>query len=279
MAAAERIVATILGCGSSGGVPRIGGHWGVCDPDNPKNRRRRCSLLLEGYANGIDQPTRIVIDTGCDLREQLLDADVDRVEAVLYTHEHADHTHGIDDLRVLALNMHHRVNVYFSQEAANRIVPGFAYCFTAAPGSEYPPILSQHIIAAGHEVTIEGPGGSIVVLPFRQDHGDISSLGFRVGGFAYSCDVSGIPKESESAVSGLDIWVVDALRPTPHPSHLSLPETLALIERLKPREAILTNLHIDLDYLQTDVMTPKHVRPGYDGLQIDVTAGYIISPR
>lgn len=279
MAAAERIVATILGCGSSGGVPRIGSHWGVCDPDNPKNRRRRCSLLLEGYSEASNEPTRILIDTGCDVREQLLDANVDRVEAVLYTHEHADHTHGIDDLRVLALNAHRRVNVYFSQEAANRIVPSFAYCFTAPPGSDYPPILSQHIIAAGHEVTIEGPGGSIAVLPFRQDHGDISTLGFRVGGFAYSCDLSGIPGDSESAVSDLEIWVLDALRPTPHPSHLSLPESLSLIEKLKPRQAILTNLHIDLDYVQTDVMTPGHVRPAFDGLRIDVTAGRIISPR
>lgn len=279
MAEAERIVATILGCGSSGGVPRIGGHWGVCDPGNPKNRRRRCSLLLEGYSGDNPEPTRILIDTGCDVREQLLDAEVDRVEAVLYTHEHADHTHGIDDLRVLALNTRRRVDVYFSQEAANRIVPSFAYCFTAPPGSGYPPILSQHIIAAGHELTVEGPGGAIRVLPFRQEHGDISTLGFRVGHFAYSCDLSGIPKESLGAVSELDVWVLDALRPTLHPSHLSLPESLELIDRLRPRQAVLTNLHIDLDYVQTDVMTPEHVRPAFDGLQIDVTAGQVISPR
>jgi len=279
MAAAERIVATILGCGSSGGVPRIGGHWGACDSDNPKNRRRRCSLLLEGYSGDDPQPTRILIDTGCDVREQLLDAEVDRVEAVLYTHEHADHTHGIDDLRVLALNSRRRVDVYFSQEAANRIVPSFAYCFTAPPHSGYPPILSQHIIAAGHDLTVDGPGGAIRVLPFRQDHGEISTLGFRVGNFAYSCDLSGIPEESLATVSSLDVWVLDALRPTPHPSHLSLPESLELIERMKPRHAVLTNLHIDLDYVQTDVMTPEHVRPAFDGLQIDVTAGEIISPR
>lgn len=279
MARAERIVATILGCGSSGGVPRIGGHWGVCDPGNPKNRRRRCSLLIEGFSANDPQPTRILIDTGCDLREQLLGAEVDRVDAVLYTHEHADHTHGIDDLRVLALNARRRVDVYFSQEAANRIVPSFAYCFTAPPGSGYPPILNQHIIAAGHEVTIEGPGGSIGVVPFRQDHGDIFTLGFRIGGFAYSCDLSGIPEESLPAVSGLDVWVLDALRPTPHPSHLSLPESLELIGALKPRHAVLTNLHIDLDYVQTDVMTPDNVRPAFDGLQIDITKGEIISPR
>jgi phosphoribosyl 1,2-cyclic phosphate phosphodiesterase len=279
MPEATRIIATVMGCGSSGGVPRIGGHWGVCDPNNPKNRRTRCSLLIEGFTEGSDQPTRIIVDTGCDLREQLLAAEVDRVEAVLYTHEHADHTHGIDDLRVLALNNRRRVDVYFSQEAANRIVPSFAYCFTAPPGSGYPPILNQHLIEADRPITIDGPGGSITVLPFAQEHGDIISLGFRVGGFAYSCDLSGIPEASRSAVSGLDTWVLDALRPAPHPSHLSLSEALELVEEMTPRHAVLTNLHIDLDYAQTDAMTPDNVRPGFDGLQVDITNGEIISPR
>jgi phosphoribosyl 1,2-cyclic phosphate phosphodiesterase len=260
-------------------VPRIGGHWGVCDPGNPKNRRRRCSLLIEGFSPGAEQPTRIIIDTGCDLREQLLDANVDRVDAVLYTHEHADHTHGIDDLRVLALNQRKRIDVYFSQEAANRIVPSFAYCFTAPPGSGYPPILNQHLLEGGDRLTISGPGGDIEILPFLQDHGDISSLGFRIGNFAYSCDLSGIPTASVPAISGLDVWILDALRPTPHPSHLSLSEALELIAERQPRHAVLTNLHIDLDYNQTDAMTPDHVRPAYDGLQIDVTTGEIISPR
>lgn len=279
MPEAQHIVATIMGCGSSGGVPRIGGHWGVCDPTDPKNRRRRCSLLIEGYTPGVDEPTRIVIDTGCDLREQLLDANVDRIDAVLYTHEHADHTHGIDDLRVLALNQRRRIDVYFSQEAANRIVPSFAYCFTAPPGSGYPPILNQHLLESGEALTIDGPGGAIKILPFLQDHGDISSLGFRVRNSAYSCDLSGIPAGSLPAVSGLDVWILDALRPTPHPSHLSLSEALELVERQRPRHTVLTNLHIDLDYAQTDAMTPDHVRPAYDGLRIDVTRGEIISPR
>ncbi len=279
MPAAQRIVATIMGCGSSGGVPRIGGDWGVCDPMDRRNRRRRCSLLVEGWTEGNAQPTRIIVDTGCDLREQLLDAAVDRVEAVLYTHEHADHTHGIDDLRVLALHNRKRVDVYFTHEAANRIVPSFAYCFTASPGSGYPPILNQHLIEAGKDLVIQGPGGSITVMPFQQDHGDIYSLGFRICNFAYSCDLSGIPDESRQAVSGLDVWVLDALRPAPHPSHLSLSEALALVEEMKPRHAVLTNLHIDLDYVRTDAMTPQHVRPAFDGLQIDVLAGQVISPR
>jgi phosphoribosyl 1,2-cyclic phosphate phosphodiesterase len=278
MAQATQIIATIMGCGSSGGVPRIGGHWGACNPQDPRNRRRRCSLLIEGRT-GDSEPTRIVVDTGCDLREQLLDANVERLDAVLYTHEHADHTHGIDDLRVLALNNRSRVDVFFSHEAGQRIVSSFSYCFTAPPGSGYPPILNQHLISAGEPLTVSGPGGDITVLPFRQEHGEIFSLGFRIGRFAYSCDLSGIPPESGAAVSGLDVWVLDALRPAPHPSHLSLGEALEHVERYQPREAVLTNLHIDLDYAQTDRATPANVRPAYDGLGIDVSHGRVIGPR
>lgn len=275
MPAAESIIATVMGCGSSGGVPRIGGNWGVCDPSDPKNRRRRCSLLIEGFT-GSSEPTRIVVDTGCDLREQLLDADVDRVDAVLYTHEHADHTHGIDDLRVLALNNGKRVNVYFSHEAGQRIVQSFSYCFTAPPGSGYPPILNQNIIAADQPVLISGPGGDIEIVPFQQDHGEIFSLGFRVGNFAYSCDLSGIPERSAEVVRGLDVWILDALRPAPHPSHLSLAQALEHVQRYQPRQAVLTNLHIDLDYAETDRITPANVRPAFDGMRIDVSNGAIL---
>ena len=276
MPPAQRIVATILGCGSSGGVPRVGNVWGDCDPDNPRNRRRRCSLLIEGFSEGVAEPTRIIVDTGCDLREQLLDARVGRVDAVFYTHEHADHTHGIDDLRVLALNTMKRVDVYYSEITGARLHESFGYCFVAPPGSGYPPILNGHIIAPGDEIVIDGPGGAIAVRAFDQEHGEIRSLGFRVGGFAYSCDLSGVPDHSLAAVSGLDVWVIDALRPTPHPSHLSLPESLELIERLKPRHAVLTNLHIDMDYAVVDGKTPHNVVPAYDGLQIDVSAGQVL---
>jgi len=264
----QRIVATILGCGSSGGVPRIGNQWGVCDPQNPKNRRRRCALLVE--AEGPGGVTRIVVDTGCDLREQLIDAGVGTVDAVFFTHEHADHTHGIDDLRVLAINARRRVEVYFSQEAANRIVSAFAYCFTAAPNADYPPILNQNIVEPGDTVVVQGAGGPLPVTAFRQLHGNIDSLGFRIGNFAYSCDLSGIPEESAHAVSGLDTWVLDALRPTPHPSHLSLPESLELVARYRPAKAVLTNLHIDMDYETVARTTPDGVVPAFDGMRIDV---------
>jgi phosphoribosyl 1,2-cyclic phosphate phosphodiesterase len=277
MAAAQRVIATILGCGSSGGVPRIGNIWGLCDPENPRNRRRRCALLVEGFSEGSTDPTRIVIDTGCDLREQMIDAKVDRVDAVFYTHEHADHTHGIDDLRVLALNNRKRVDVYFSHEAGARIREAFGYCFVSAPGSDYPPILNAHTIHAGQVLRIEGPGGEITVEAFRQDHGTIYSFGYRIGGFAYSCDLSGIPEQSREAVSDLDLWVIDALRPLPHPSHLSLPESLALIADLQPRQAILTNLHVDMDYAEVEARTPDGVTPAFDGMRIDITAGTILN--
>lgn len=276
MAEAQRIIATILGCGSSGGVPRIGNVWGVCDPTEPRNRRRRCALLIEGYSEGSNEPTRVIVDTGCDLREQLLDAHVDRVDAVFYTHEHADHTHGIDDLRVLALAMRRRVDVYYGVEAGIRIREAFAYCFVSPPGSEYPPILTGHDIAPGDEIAVDGPGGCITIRAFEQEHGTIKSLGFRTGKFAYSCDLSGIAIDTMIELENLDVWVVDALRPTPHPSHLSLPETLLLIDKLKPRSAVLTNLHVDMDYAATERETPAHVHAAYDGMRIDVTNGKIL---
>lgn len=275
-AKAERIVATILGCGSSGGVPRIGNIWGDCDPENPKNRRKRCSLLLTGTTPGMDGATNILVDTGCDLREQLLNAEVKAVDAVLYTHEHADHTHGIDDLRVLALNSHRRVDVYFTQQTGDRIREAFGYCFATPPGSNYPPILNAHEITAGQTLTIDGPGGAIEITAFLQEHGEITSLGFRVGNFAYSCDLSGIPEQSLPAVSGLDLWVLDALKRTPHPSHLSFAEALQWIERMQPRHAVLTDMHTDMDYSAIETESPAHVNAAYDGMQIDVFAGKII---
>lgn len=273
----ERIIATILGCGSSGGVPRIGNDWGLCDAANSRNRRRRCSLLIEAFREGAPRPTRVLIDTGADLREQLLDARVDAVDAVLYTHEHADHTHGIDDLRVLALRSHKRVDVYFSADCGARLRAAFGYCFETAPGSEYPPILTGHTIAAGDTITVSGPGGDLVVQSFLQLHGNITSLGFRVGDFAYSCDLSGFPPQSEPAISGLSVWVLDALRNSPHPSHLSLRESLELIAQFRPGQAILTDMHVDLDYAAIEAATPDHVTPAFDGMQIDILAGRILN--
>jgi phosphoribosyl 1,2-cyclic phosphate phosphodiesterase len=269
---------TILGCGSSGGVPRPALGWGDCDPADPKNRRRRTSLLVERRQENqtTGGVTRVLIDTPPDLREQLLDAGVDWLNAVFYSHEHADHTHGIDDLRALFLRQRQMIDVYLDDETAAVMQARFSYCFKSPPGSEYPPILKAHRLTAGSPVTITGQGGAIEALPIPQQHGDIASLGFRFGAFAYSCDLSGLPPESIAALNGLDVWVVDALRYRPHPSHFSLSDALFWIERLKPRRAILTNLHADLDYAKLRKELPPHVEPAYDGMTISIAETSIL---
>src|SRR5205085_1812161 len=174
---------TILGCGSSGGVPRPALGWGDCDPNNPKNRRRRTSLLVERRtAEGV---TRLLVDTSPDLREQLLDAEVDWLDGVLMTHEHADHTHGIDDLRPLFIHKRRRLDMYLNEPTAKALRERFGYCFEKPPGSDYPPILTENRLVAGQAVTIDGQGGPITALPILQQHGGIVSLGFRFGSFAY----------------------------------------------------------------------------------------------
>jgi phosphoribosyl 1,2-cyclic phosphate phosphodiesterase len=259
---------TILGCGSSGGVPRPALGWGECNPDNPKNRRRRTSLLVE-RRNG-EGVTRVLVDTSPDLREQLLDAQVEWLDAVLYTHEHADHTHGIDDLRALFMRRRRPVDVYLDEPTSRVIRARFGYCFQSPPGSEYPPIVTEHRLAPGESITIHGAGGPISALPILQEHGDIASLGFRFGGLAYSCDLSGLPSESVAALGKLEVWIVDALRYRPHPSHFSLDDALAWIERIRPGRAILTNLHSDLDYDALRTKLPPNVEPAYDGLTLGI---------
>jgi phosphoribosyl 1,2-cyclic phosphate phosphodiesterase len=259
---------TILGCGSSGGVPRPALGWGVCDPRNPKNRRRRTSILVErSTAAG---KTRALIDTPPDLREQLIDAEVDWVDGVLYTHDHADHTHGIDDLRALFIKRRRRVDVYLDEVTGASLNRKFGYCFMSPPGSEYPPIATEHRLVAGTPVTIEGEGGPLTALPILQEHGDMASLGFRFGNFAYSVDLNTVPAPSIGALADLDVWILDALRYTPHPSHFSLSDALNWIERLKPRRAILTNLHADLDYDVLRGKLPPHVVPAFDGMTFTV---------
>jgi phosphoribosyl 1,2-cyclic phosphate phosphodiesterase len=250
-------------------VPRIGNDWGACDPANPKNRRLRCSILLEQVATE-GAVTRVLVDTGPDVRQQLLTAGVGAVDGVVYTHSHADHTHGIDDLRSLVLNTHRLVDIYADVPTLTRLDEAFGYCFKTAPGGSYPPILKAHTIAPGAPFTIGGAGGDMTITPFRQVHGDIETLGLRVGGLAYSCDVNALPDESLPALADLDLWIVDALRYTPHPSHFSLSEALDWIERLKPRRAVLTHMHIDLDYATLHAALPASVEPAYDGLSIEL---------
>jgi phosphoribosyl 1,2-cyclic phosphate phosphodiesterase len=257
---------TILGCGSSGGVPRPALGWGQCDPKNPKNRRRRCSLLVERA--GAAGRTRVLVDTSPDLREQLIDAEVDWLDGVLYTHEHADHTHGIDDLRSLAIGRHRLIDVHVDEATSRVLFLRFGYCFVTPPGSNYPPILTEHRIAPGQPVTVVGQGGEITALPFLQDHGDIPSLGFRFGDVAYSSDLVDLPETSVAALARLDLWIVDALRYRPHPSHFSVEQALAWIERINPKRAILTNLHSDLDYAELSAKLPPRVAVAYDGMRL-----------
>ena len=268
---------TILGCGSSSGVPRLGFGWGACDPNNPKNRRRRCSLLVE--RRGPHGVTRVLVDTSPDLREQLLDAGVAHLDGVLFTHEHADHTHGIDDLRPLAIHQRRRLPVYLDEPTSHSMHARFGYCFEKPSGSSYPPILEERRLEAGAELAIGGEGGPITALPFLQDHGDIPSLGYRFGALAYSCDLNGLPAASVAALAGLDIWIVDALRYTPHPSHFTVDDALEWIGRIKPRRAIITNMHVDLDYEELRSRLPAHVEPAYDGMKFSLADASSAAPR
>ncbi len=259
---------TILGCGSSPGVPRIGGDWGNCDPTHPRNRRQRSSLLIEQF--GPNGKTAIVVDTGPDFRSQMIAAEIDWADAVLYTHAHADHIHGIDDLRSFVINRRQRVTIWTDSPTSKRLHEGFGYCFETPSGSQYPPILDERRITPGEAFTVTGDGGAIEIMPFEQVHGSIVSLGFRIGNFAYSSDVSDFDNRALPHLQDLDVWVVDALQYREHPSHLSIDQSLDWIKKLSPARAFLTHMHTPLDYDTVMADTPENVEPSYDGLQIEL---------
>lgn len=261
-----RLTFTILGCGSSGGVPRLGGNWGACDPANPKNARRRCSMLVE-RAEG-DATTRILIDTSPDLRAQLLDANVGALDAVIYTHAHADHVHGIDDLRMIVYNMRKRLPVYADGATQDALFSRFGYAFVQPEGSSYPPILDMHTIRDGEDFTLTGAGGPITFTPFEVEHGNIDALGFRVANLAYLPDVSDMKDAAWNALQDLDCWVLDALRYTPHPTHAHVEKSLEWLERSGTKRGVLTNMHIDIDHNTIEAETPAHITAAYDGMQI-----------
>lgn len=251
----------LLGCGSSGGVPTIGNVWGSCDPANPKNRRRRPSVLVESGG------TRVLVDTSPDMREQLLDAGVAGFDAVLYTHDHADHVHGIDDLRIVRRHTTRNIDVYAGPDVLDRITRRFGYLFTGHGGLDgfYRPICDPHVIDGPFRV------GALDVVPYVQDHGICRSLGFRFGPFAYSTDVVGLPEESLVALDGVDTWIVDCLRDgEPHPTHANLDVTLAWIARVKPRHAVLTHMNHQADYEAMKKRLPPEVEPGYDGMVLEI---------
>lgn len=261
---------TILGCSSSPGVPRLNGDWGACDPNNPKNRRTRAAFLVEQIAPDGGR-TVVAIDTGPDFREQMIAAKVQRMDAVLYTHAHADHLHGIDDLRGYFILQRHRIPIHADPFTMDRIRQGFGYCMETPPGGNYPPIVKPVLIEdLDQDIVIEGPGGPIRFKPHRQAHGDIHSLGFRIGDVAYCTDVSDFPADSIGRLAGLDMLIIDALQYTYHPSHLSIEQALDWIARLGAKRAILTHMHIPLDYETAMAETPDHIEPAYDGMSFEI---------
>ena len=261
-----RLEYVILGCGSSGGVPRADGDWGACDPSNEKNARSRCSLMVRRRSDeGPGAETTVLIDTSPDLRLQTAAAGVKRVDAVLFTHDHADQAAGIDDLRVFFLRHRRRTPCYMDAHTRGTLMRRFAYVFEGDGG--YPAICDPaELPAHGVAWAVEGPSGAIPLTTFDQDHGDIRSVGYRIGDVAYSSDVVGMPEASFEALKGVRVWIVDALRYRPHPTHATVEQALAWIARVRPERAILTNLHVDLDYETLKRELPDGVEPAYDGL-------------
>ena len=255
---------TILGCGSSGGVPRLGGQWGDCNPDNPKNYRRRCSMLVERRTP--DGTTSVLIDTSPDLRAQLLDANVGALDGAIFTHSHADHVHGLDDLRMIVFNTRKRLPVWADKKTSDSLMERFTYAFVQPDGSPYPPILDLKPMT--EKILIRGAGGEIQFEPFEVEHGNMNALGFRVGPLAYLPDVSAMKPKAWQAVMGADCWVLDALRRAPHPSHSHLEQSLKWIAKTDVKKAVLTNMHIDLDYDTLCQELPKNVQPAFDGMTL-----------
>jgi len=263
----SRMRFTILGCGSSPGVPRPNGDWGNCDPSEPKNFRTRPALVIERIS--LAGKTTVVIDTGPDFRTQMIRAGVRYIDAVAYTHSHADHIHGIDDLRSFTHAQNRLIDIYADKPTQVRLNQGFSYCFKTPEGSKYPPILKAHEIQANKAFKIEGEGGAIELLPHLQIHGDITSLGFCIGKTAYCPDISNFPQPIPRRLYDLEMLIIDALQYERHPSHFSLDEALSWIERLRPKRAILTHMHTPLDYQTVLAQTPAHVEPAYDGLSFE----------
>ncbi len=249
-------------------MPRVEQGWGACDPANPRNRRRRCALLIERAGEG--GVTTVLIDVGPDIREQLIGADVRHLDGVLLTHPHADHIHGIDDLRPLYHTRHARIDIHMDEptalRVAGRLFPMFSRRLKGVPILPWRTICR---LSSGSPCKVQGRGGAIEATPFDLDHGEINALGFRIGKLAYTPDVKRIPEASRPLLEGLDVWIVDALRYRPHPSHFSLDEALAEIEAMRPKRAILTNMHVDLDYETLRKRLPEHIVPAYDGMRIE----------
>jgi len=264
---------TILGCGSSGGVPRADGDWGACDPADRRNARSRCSLLVRRKGEGPERETTVVVDTSPDFRLQCAGADVKRLDAVLLTHDHADQVHGLDDVRAFFIRQRgQRVHTHMDAATHATMMRRFGYIFEGEAG--YPAICEPKLLPRhGQAFAIEGPSGPVPVVTFDQDHGAVRSVGYRFGGVAYSSDLVDLDDAAFEALRDLDVWIVDALRYRPHPTHAHLERTLGWIERARPKRAILTNMHIDLDYAKLAGELPSGVEPAYDGLRLEHDLG------
>lgn len=259
---------TVLGCGSSGGVPRIGPdgpNWGACDPANPRNRRRRCAILAQRI--GAEGATTVLVDAGPDLREQLMDAGAGDLDAVVLTHDHADHVHGIDDLRMVVLNRRRRLPCWMDARTDATMMRRFGYIYETPPGSNYPPILDRCRIDG--PVHVDGRGGRLILAPFEVTHGEIVALGFRIGPVVYTPDISEMSDAAWTALDGADCWLLDALRYRPHPSHAHVETALAWAARANPPVTYLTNMHTDVDYAALEAETPENVHPAHDGLVLE----------
>ena len=250
----------ILGCGTAFGVPRIGGDWGACDPGEPRNRRSRSSILVE------EGESRILVDTSPDLRAQLLAAGISDLGAVVWTHDHADHCHGIDDLRALAARRGGPLPGLASPVTLASLRARFAYCFEGAGG--YPPIVQ------GREFDAVTKVGPLTLRTVEQPHGGLTSSGlrFEAGGrsLGYSTDCHALTDEMVALFAGVDLWIVDALRRREHPTHAHLDLALEWIARVAPKRAILTHMDTSMDYAGLAAELPAGVEPGYDGIEVEL---------
>lgn len=250
---------TILGCGGSGGVPMIGNVWGDCDPNEPRNRRRRVSILVE------EGDTRLLVDTSPDLREQFLDAGIDRLTAVVLTHAHADHVHGIDDLRTVNFLMQAPLPLFATPETLEEVGRRFGYALKppSAPPTFYRPVLTPTPIV-GDRFSV----GAIEARCFEQDHGYGTTLGLRFGPVAYSTDVVRLSEHAFDTLRGVDTWIVDCLRPTPHPTHAHFDRVLEWVAKLRPRRTVLTHMGHHMDYRSVAARCPPGVEPAHDGMTL-----------
>ncbi|MBI1275866.1 MBL fold metallo-hydrolase [bacterium] len=261
------MTATLLGCGSSSGVPLIGCHCVACSSPNPKNNRSRASLLVDARSTGANKATRLLIDTSPDLRQQALKHNITTVDGILFTHDHADHTHGIDDVRSFNYHRSGIVPAWADAVTIATLRERFGYVFRP-PKPEfgwYAPALDFRQIP---DPLTPFEAAGIPVIPFWQDHGRVRSLGFRIGNLAYSTDAKALDETAFGILQGVDTWIVDCLKETPTWSHSHLEQTLEWIERVKPRRAILTHMSHELEYEALSTKLPPGTEPSYDGMVI-----------